>query len=417
MTVSTAVLQLHHREAFEGTATRALAAGALAGLLHLALGASPGLPLPPGVPLLAPALAAVALAALLPLAASGPRAPLVGLLALALLAAALPLPPLARALGLAPGWAAALGGAGAGLLLVRARARVTGGAAGELPGAPRTRGLHQAVGAGLGAALAPLGALLVVPPLAARLEALATPPPLLAAASGAALALLLVLPALAAHLALVPDPVEARGAALLPTLPGELHALTARALARYRQCGATLAALPPAPGHAELAQALGRLTGEALELASAWAGVEAQLGTGAREGLSTERRALGARAAGEADALARAQLLVAAEALREEEERLAELEVGRARTHARLHALAAHLDRARVALVGLRGARAEVHAAQLSALARRVHGLASAPLEEGRLGAQAAALAEAAQVAAHGEEAALARRVREGGGG
>ncbi|MFP2900355.1 hypothetical protein ACLEQD_28925, partial [Corallococcus sp. 4LFB] len=100
------MLQFHHREAFEHTVTRALAAGAGAGLVQW-LGLRMGLPVP--LTWLVPA--AVVLAC-----ARGDRWDRGLLSGLGLLLVGLP-----YGLGLSPAWTVATSGAAAGSLLVRSR--------------------------------------------------------------------------------------------------------------------------------------------------------------------------------------------------------------------------------------------------------------------------------------------------------
>ncbi|MCI0569796.1 MAG: hypothetical protein L0Y66_03525 [Myxococcaceae bacterium] len=395
MSVTTAVLQLHHRESFERTVTRALGAGALAGAAcHLLAGA--GLQLP---------LAALVLSAVVLAAARGDRLDRVILMGLGAV-----LPPLPFALGLTPGWAVASGTALSGALLVRAQLCERGGD--SRLGEHRPTVANHVLGAVLGAGLGAVG-LVVARILSARLLDASAPAALAVVSAGVVLALFASLSALAAHLALSPDPVETRCAELIPQLTGELHALASRAHTTYRQCGQLLSALPREPARDELARALAHLTQDAVELASEWAGVEAQLQERAGDALARERADLERSAAAARDALARRQLELAASSLREEEERLAELAVQRERTVARLHAHVALLDRTRVAVVGLRSGQAQRKAAELSALARRVRALSAVQLDEGRLQDAVATGAELAQVEATSADVATsAERVR-----
>ncbi len=103
--MSATVLQLHHREAFERNVTRALAAGAGAGLLHLAA-LKIGLALP---------LAYLVIAGTVLAMARGDKWDRLLLSGLGVLLPALP-----YALGMAPAWTAGLSSAAAGALLVRA---------------------------------------------------------------------------------------------------------------------------------------------------------------------------------------------------------------------------------------------------------------------------------------------------------
>jgi hypothetical protein len=240
------------------------------------------------------------------------------------------------------------------------------------------------LGAGLCAALA-LGGVEVAHVLAVRLAQVATPVLLSAGLSGAVVGLFMGLSAISAHLALSADPVEARCEELLPRLSGDFRTLAERALTLYRQCGQSLAQLPREPAREELARSLARMTRDAVELASEWAGVEAQLEEHAHAELLAERDDLQRTARASTDAVARRQLELAAASLTEELERLDELRVRRERMVAKLRAEVAQLDRARVALLSLRSGHAQLKAAELSALARRFRALSTSQLEEGQV--------------------------------
>ncbi len=377
--MSATVLQLHHREEFERNVTRALAAGAGAGLLHLAA-LKAGLPLP---------LAYLALAGSVLAVARGDKWDRILLSVLGVLLPALP-----YALGMTPAWTAGLSAAAAGALLVRAHLNERGeeGQVGER----RPTLVNYLLGAGLCAALT-LGGVEVARILAARLTELATPMLLGAGLAGAVVGLFVGLSSVAAHLALASDPVEARCEELLPQLSGDFHTLAERALTIYRQCGQSLAQLPREPAREELARTLSKMTRDAVELASEWAGVESQLEERAQTELQTEREELLRGAKASTDVVARKQLESAAASLGEEIEKLGELKQRRERILARLRAQVAQLDRARVALLSLRSGHAQMKAAELTALTRRFRTLASSQLEEGQAMDAVAAQATLAQ--------------------
>lgn len=364
--MSATILQFHHREAFERTVTRALAAGAGAGLVHLAT-LRAGLPLP--LAWLVPAAVVVA-------CARGDRWDRVLLGGLGVLLTALP-----YALGMAPAWTVACSAAAAGALLVRARLNERG-EEGQVAEARPTL-VHFGLGATLGAGLT-LAGLEVAQVFSARLTDLATPALLRVGVVGGILGLFMGLSAAAAHLGLSADPVEARAEELLPRLAGDFRTLSERALSLYRQCGQSLALLPREPAREELARTLARITRDAVELASEWAGVEAQLEERAQAELQAEREDLERSARASTDAVARRQLEQAAASLAEEVERLGELKQRRERILARLRAEVALLERARVALLSLRSGQAQLKAAELSALARRFRALSSVQWEEGQ---------------------------------
>lgn len=377
--MSATVLQLHHREVFERNVSRALAAGAGAGLLHLAI-----LKLGLGLPLAYLVIAATVLAA-----ARGDKWDRLLLSGLGVLLPALP-----YALGMAHTWTAGLSAAAAGALLVRAHLNERGEE--SQVGERRPTFVNYLLGAGLCAGLT-LAGVEVAHILAARMADLATPVMLGASVAGAIVGLFVGLSSVAAHLALSSDPVEARCEELLPRLSGDFHTLAQRALTLYRQCGQSLAQLPREPAREELARTLSRMTRDAVELASEWAGVEAQLEERAQTELQTEREELLRTAKASTDVVARRQLESAAASLGEEIERLGELKQRRERILARLRAQVAQLDRARVALLSLRSGHAQMKAAELSALTRRFRTLSSSQFEEGQAMDVVAAQATLAQ--------------------
>ncbi|WP_233595774.1 MULTISPECIES: hypothetical protein [Corallococcus] len=375
------MLQFHHREAFEHTVTRALAAGAGAGLVQW-LTLRLGMPMP--LTWLAPA--AVVLAC-----ARGDRWDRGLLAGLGLLLVGLP-----YGLGLSPGWTVAMSGAAAGALLVRARLNELG-EEGQVAEARPTL-VHYGLGSVLGAGLTLAGGV-VANILSLRLASVATPTLLAAVMVGGIVGLFVGLGAIAAHLGLTADPVEARAEELLPQLSGDFHTLSERALSLYRQCGQSLAKLPREPAREELARTLARITRGAVELASEWAGVEAQLEERASAELQAERDSLEKSARASTDAVARRQLEVAAASLAEEVERLGDMRQRRERIIARLRAEVALLERARVALLSLRSGQAQLKAAELASLARRFRALSTAQGEEGQAMEAVAAQVTMAQVA------------------
>ncbi|HEX8702038.1 MAG TPA: hypothetical protein VF815_24625 [Myxococcaceae bacterium] len=378
--MSATVLQLHHREVFERNVTRALAAGAGAGLVHLGASAV-GLPVP---------LAYLVIAGTVLAVARGDKWDRLLLSGLGVLLPALP-----YLMGMAPAWTAGLSAAVAGALLVRAHLNERG--ADSQVAERRPTVINYVLGAGLCAGLS-LGGAEVARVIATRLADLSTPALLAAGATGAVVGLFVGLSSVAAHLALASDPVEARCEELLPQLSGDFHTLAQRALTTYRQCGQSLAQLPREPAREELARTLSRMTQEAVELASEWAGVDAQLEERAQTELRAEREELLRAAQASTDAVARRQLESAAASLGEEVERLGELKQRRERILARLRAQVAQLDRARVALLSLRSGHAQLKAAELSALARRFRSLSTSQLEEGQVMDAVAAQATLAQL-------------------
>ena len=384
----TAVLQLHHRETFERNVTRALLAGAAAGLVAWATAAA-RLP----VPLSFLALVGTCLA----FVRGSPRERL-GLAALAVVLPALP-----WTLGLSQGWCVALAGALAGGVMARARL-IEKGEEGSV-GAERPGLAHAVAGAAATGALAVAGSQ-VAQILSFRLTDWQTPVLLNSMASGAVVALFAGIGSLATHLALQADPVEAAAEALLPELSGDFSLLLGKALTSYRQAGQQLAALPREPAREELARTLQKLMRDTTGLVQEWAGVEATVQAHARADLEREIADLKGSAATARDVVARQQLTEAAASLGEELSRLGEVELKRERVVAKVRSQVALLERARVALIGMRTSHATVRAAELAAVARKLNAQALGQADEARLAHEVATSAELAAAEAVASEAA-----------
>ncbi len=387
MSSSAAVLQLHHRDTFERNVTRAVVAGAGAGALAFL---TQKLSLPVPLPFLA--LAATSLACV-----RGAKMDRLVLGALSVILPALP-----WLFGLSAAWTIALAGAAAGLLMVKSRLAEKGpeGSVGsDRPGA-----VHYVLGAGATAGLAVAGTE-VAKILSARLQDIQTPVLLNGVVAGAIVALFAGIGGLAAHIALKSDPVEAKGEELIPLLHGEFLDLVTRALSLYRQAGEQLASLPREPAREELARTVSRLTNDAFELASEWAGVEAQLHESAHKDLEKEVAELKDSAKAARDAVARRQLELAAESLEEELSRLGEMKLKRERIVAKLKSQVALLERARVALIGMRSSHASIRAAEMSAVSRKLNALALSQADEAKLAHEVATSAELAAVEAQAAEA------------
>jgi hypothetical protein len=398
---TTAVLQIQQRESFERNVTRALVAGGIAGVAHLALvrvggvlggvfGAAPGHAFPaPDAEQLVPLglLAVIATAAAC--IRGGDRLDRVLLWGMALV-----LPVLPWFLGMAAPWALATSGAIGGAVMVRAHLCDRGEERQVATG--RTGWLNYLLGAGLCGGLAVVGTD-IARVLALRLADIAAPTLVTAIFSAVTIALFVGLGSVAAHVAMKPDPVEARCELLLPSLNGELHTLAARALDQYRQCGKALAALPRDAAREELARTLSRMTGDAVELASEWSALEEQLDVDGVQHLEQELADLRRSAQASRDPVARRQLEIAVASLEEEMERLEELKLRRERIVAKMKAEVALLDRARVALIGMRSGQVQIKAAALSALARKFSALSASQSDEARIADQVATSAELAQ--------------------
>lgn len=383
MATNSAVLQMHQREDFERNVMRGLAAGAGAGLLAYLtqrMGMNFGVS---GVPLAFLAIAGTALASV--------RGDKMDKLMLGALSLALPAAP--WLFGFSQSWTVALSGAAAGALMVKAR-QCEKGEEGSV-GAVRPGLVHYGAAAAATAGLSVAG-LEVAKVLALRMADWQTPGLLAALVSGIIVALFAGIGGIAAHLMLKADPVEARCEELIPQLHGEFQTLAMRALNLYRQCGESMQRLPREPAREELARTLQRLTRDAVELAAEWAGVETQLEDDTVKELEKEVQDLLKSAAQSRDAVAKRQLEMAAASLREEMDRLGELKNKRERILAKLKSQVALLERARVALIGMRSGHANVKAAEMSALSRKFNALATAQGDEARLAHEVATGAELA---------------------
>jgi uncharacterized protein YukE len=387
---ATAVVQFHHRETFERNVTRALGAGALAGAVafvaqrfHV------------GVPLSYLAVAGTSLACV-----RGDKLDRVMLMTLSVLLPALP-----WLFGFSTQWTVALAGAAAGALVVKSRLAERG-EEGNV-GAERPGPVHYALTAVTTAGLAVAGTE-VAAVLSGRLHELATPALLNIMVSGGIIALFAALGGIGAHVALKADPIDAQGEGLVASLTGEFQTQATRALALYRQCGEQLASMPRDAAREELARTLQRLTRESFDLASEWAGVEAQLHDGAQADLERQVKELSTSATQMKDAVARRQLELAAASLGEELERLGELKLKRERVLAKFKAQVALLERARVSLIGMRSSHATIRAAELTAVSRKLNALALSQADEARLANEVAASSELA--AMESQTAELANR-------
>lgn len=373
---NTAVIQLQHREAFERNVTRALAAGAGAGVLAF-IASRVHLP----VPLSFLALVATSLACV-----RGDRTDRLLLTGLSVVLPALP-----WLFGFSAAWTVGMAGAAAGLLMVKSRVAERGDEGSV--GSDRPGALHYAGAAIATGGLAVAGTQ-VAKILASRLQDMSTPALLSFAASGVVIALFAGLGSLASHVALKADPVEAQLQDLLPSLSGEFEQQVNRALSLYRQVGAQLASLPRDTAREELARTLSKLTKDVGGLAGEWAGVEAQVHENAHAELQKEIDELEKSARAARDAVARQQLENAAQSLKEELTRLGEVRLKRERVLARLKSQVALLERARVALIGMRSTHATVRAAEMAAVSRKLNALALAQADEAKLGHEVATTTE-----------------------
>lgn len=231
-------------------------------------------------------------------------------------------------------------------------------------------------------------------------------------AAGVVAALFLAFAALPAHVMVEADPVEAKAQALQFELSAELGALCDRMLGAYRRCGELLRQLPRDHARAELASVTERAVSDALDLAREWQQVEVQLEASSEADLNAQLKSLRTDAAAATDALARRQLLHAADSLAEEVQRLDGLSARRERVMARLKATGAELDRTRLSLLSLRSARTQTKATELSALSRKLKSLASLESTRGALESAVATSAELAHAEVADADAAAMASVR-----
>ncbi len=365
-----AVIQFSRREVFERNVTRALGAGAFAGMIAFA---TPSFHWP--LPLLA--LIGTSLAFV--------RGDRVDQSLLTVLSFSLPTIP--WLLGLSFEWTVALTGAICGTLMVKATVAERGeeGSVGaERPGA-----MHYVAGAVATGILSVIGTS-VAQTIATRLLMFSAPAFFSFALNGLVIALFAGIGSLASHLALKADPIEARCEALIPLLAEEFATQIKRALMLYRFAGTQLAALPRDAAREELARTLQKLTQDAAELAFEWAGVETQMHHSADADLKHEIEKLMISAAQSRDAPARQQLELAARSLEEELVTLDQLRLKRERVLARLQSQVALLERARVALLGMRSTHATVRAAEMSSVSRKLEALAQQQSDLAQLGHEVA---------------------------
>lgn len=388
---NTAVIQLHQREEFERNVTRALAAGAGAGLVAFL---SNRLHMP--VPLSFLAIAATSLACV-----RGVRSEKLMLAILSVFLPALP-----WLFGMSTAWTVLMAGAAAGALIVKSRLAERG-EEGSV-GADRPALFHYIATALATGGLA-LAGTEIANVLFSRLQDVSMPLPLAFATAGTVVGLFAGLGTLASHIALKSDPVEARCEEIIPLLSGEFQTQTTKALTLYRQCGQSLAALPREAAREELARTVSKLTRDAVDLAAEWSGVEAQLHEDAHSDLQKEVAELTQSAKEAKDPVARRQLEMAAESLTEEISRLDEMKLKRERIVAKLKSQVALLERARVALIGMRSSHTSIRAAEMSAVSRKLNALALSQADEAKL---AHAVATSAELAAH-EAAVQEVKIRE----
>lgn len=356
-----ALLQLQDRHAFERPLPRTVLFGALAGGIFGLL----SLPLTPSLTILSLAVLSVT-------AFVGDR---LDRLLLSLPALALP------ALGWVPAsptWQLALAGALSGLLWIQAeRCRLRH----DVPLSPRLPGAqHAAVCAVATAGLAVWGTE-VGARLAGALLTGGAPTLLAAAASGATLALFVALGRLIGHVGREDDPLLTRLRQLLTQLPPDAEALVQRMLRAHQAAQAVLADVAAASTREAWAQSLRR----AMEHLIARAEDLARLPPGdgpvdRRQRL--ERAALALHLARTDDALTRAQLTEALEAMDHEARGREALRVDRERTLAQLHAGTALLEQGQLALQRTRNAQAADRAEALASASRHLRALATMALPD-----------------------------------
>lgn len=367
---------LLHREAFERNVLVALGLGAAAGVAQLGaatLLAGLGVPLPVFPDGTVGALFGLPVAALLAAVQACVAGDRMDRLLLRL--GAVLLVPLPFAASASPMWKLALSGALAGPLMVQGQL-CDRGERGQI-GAERPGRGSFLLAALATALLAPIG-VLVARVLAWRLGELGAPMLLVAAFSGAVVALFVALGSIPAHLGLAPDPEGNRLVHLLPRASGELRRLLARALELYRRCSQGLAALPREPDREALAQTVSAIAGEIADLGEQWVKLaplwDAVGGADTEHEIARLEHALTQAT----DEVARAQLALALQSHRRERSQSAELRRRQERMLARLEAEVALLGAANLALVQARTGDAQNGRTELGALAQNLNAMLSA---------------------------------------
>ncbi len=380
---NTAVIQLQQRETFETNVTRSMLAGLGAGLLAY-LSQRFNVPVP---------LAFLSIVATTLACVRGDRFDKYLLMGLAVLLPALP-----WVFGFSQGWTVGLAGVASGLLMVKSRQAERGeeGAVAAVRPGPA----HY-VGAGLATGALSIAGMQVARILSARMTDVATPALLNFFISAAAISLFVAIGSLPAHVALKSDPVEARGEEVLAVVTGRFQDLTARALTLYRQCGESLAMLPREAAREELARTVQKLTRDSFELSAEWAGVESQLHDEASKDLERQIADLKKQVSTSRDVVARKQLELAADSLKEELDRLGDMKLKRERVLAKVTSQVALLERARVALIGMRSSHTSIRAAEMTAVARKLNALALSQADEARLAHEVATSAELSAIEAN----------------
>ena len=357
MTTNALSLQFHQKEQFDSTVSRAALGGAtlacLAGIVT-------------GWPAFSQGLVALSIAgaALGASTASRIRPKSRGALALAL-----PLLPLFS--GASTPWMWALMGTAAGLSACTASWLSDPQSS---LGSLRPSKLHYGATALTSGAFAFFGSATAAS-LYAWLVASGAPPLIALALCGATVGLFVGLGSLALHVQLDRDPSEAHLERLVEALPGDFRAPVRKALASYRGIGTTLSTLPRDAAREQLAKTVARQLVEMEALASDWTGDGDRLEEATGASLRHDIAELTSKAHGSRDSVVRAQLLAAAESLEEELLRLDEVKARRERILAKLTVQSTLLERTRVSLMGLRSGHAQVKAAGLFALNRRLEAM------------------------------------------
>jgi hypothetical protein len=242
--------------------------------------------------------------------------------------------------------------------------------------------------AALGAAATLLASVLLAP-LSSALAAL-VPGWMAAGASGAAFGLWAALAAAPLHVAIGGDLVEARLAALRPSLPAEVRGLAERAVSARRGAADEL----PPRARGDLRGLIDALALAALDVAARAATLSRAAAPSLEEELQRRFAQLQESAASAEDPAARGSYQRAAGALEGQLEHFRRVRRARERALARLHEDVANLERARFSLTLLHGADPAHGAAELDLLHDRLqHGALAFEAEEALSVAPAAARA------------------------
>lgn len=200
---------------------------------------------------------------------------------------------------------------------------------------------------------------------------------------GAALGGFMVLGTAAAHVSVGGDPVKALWRRASSHPPGELRYISRKGHDTYRSVEKMLLSRA---GHKEqahrLLERLSLVTCRVLELAIRCREIDEATGDGTVEKLTREIEELDRTIEGTTDEVARRQYERARETLSTQKSLIERIRVGRERAVATMHSQLAHLERARLSLIGLESSDSGRLMAELSMLSESLEGASAAMDEE-----------------------------------